>query len=181
MKRQGRLSMTTRLKWLPNALTASRAVLAAAAFVSVLQNEWAQGFWLFLTALSTDFLDGLAAKKLHAQSKFGEELDGVIDSAIGLAGILSLSITGHLPWWILVLALAIGAAIGSDRIFPGQPRWWWRTPVAVAGLFVVWISVVWVYADLAFGWSRLYIVVTVIVLVICALLKRHRIRAWISS
>lgn len=154
--------------------------MALVAFLFVLHDKWSVGFWLLVSALATDFLDGLAAKKLNAISKFGEDFDALTDSLVVILGLVSLSVTGHLSWWITAGTLAVGTAIGSDRIFT-QPRWKRRTVVAVTSLFVAWIGIVWLYADLAFGWSWLYVPLTAVILVGCGLLKRHRISAWFGS
>ena len=174
------LLRTQNLKWVPNALTISRAVLAVCAFAAALHGAWVMGFWLLVVALSTDFLDGLAAKKLNAKSKLGAELDGLADSAIVVTGMLSLSITGHVAWWFTAVILGIGMAIGSDRVL-NQPVWKWRAAVAVVCVFISWIGIIWFYADLAFGWSWVYVPFTIAVLAICASLKRHRIRAWLGG
>lgn len=181
MGRRGDLAVAKYLKWLPNALTMARIVLGMTMFAVALHGLWVAGFWLLLVALSTDFLDGLAAKKLNAKTKFGEDLDGLADTFLGVFGLLSLAITGHLAWSVIALLLVIGAAIGSDRAFPNQPKWAWRTPVAVVSLFMVWIGILWFYAGIAFGWSWTYVPVTLVILAGCAVLKRHRIRAWLHQ
>ena len=172
-------SFSTYLKWLPNAITFSRLVLTILAVSAALHHYWDTAFWLLLTALATDFLDGLAAKKLNASSTFGEQFDALTDSFVVIAGMLSLSITGHLAWWLTVAVLMTGLVIGSDRIFD-QPLWRWRAVLAVACLFVAWVGIVWFYASLAFGWSWLYVLLTVVVLILCGIFKRHRIKAWLG-
>lgn len=171
--------LTKKLQWLPNAITLCRSILALIALSAALQSEWIAALWLILAALATDFLDGLAAKKLHAQSAFGEQFDALTDSFVVIIGMVSLSLTGHLSWWITTVVLTAGLIVGSDRIF-NQPVWRWRAMVAVTCLFVAWIGIVWFYAYLAYGWSWLYVLATVPVLVVCGLLKRHRIKAWLN-
>lgn len=174
-----RKNITSYLRWLPNALTLSRSILVLVALSMTLQNRWDIALWLLLAALVTDFLDGLAAKKLHAISAFGEQFDALTDSFVVIVGMVSLSLTGHLSWWITIAVLATGLAVGSDRIF-NQPTWRWRAVVAVTCLFLAWIGIVWFYAYLAYGWSWLYVVATVLILIVCGLLKRHRIKAWLG-
>lgn len=165
------------LRWLPNALTLSRAILALAAFTLALQNNWDSALWFLLAALATDFLDGLAAKKLQAITAFGEQFDALTDSFVVVMGLLSLGFTGHLSWWVILTILAAGFAVGSDRFFK-QPVWTGRALLAVACLFIAWVGIVWSYASLAFGWSWLYVALTILVLAGCGILKRHRIAAW---
>lgn len=167
--------------WLPNVLTLSRIVLAVVMFLTALQLKWEWAFWVLLVALLTDFLDGLAAKNLNAYSSFGEEVDGLADSALGILGLLSLGATGQLPWGLLGFMFLAGAVVGSDRVFRNQPKFRYRTIIAVVGLFLSWILVVLSYARLAFGWSWWYPVVLGVILLISAALKKHRLAAWISE
>lgn len=171
--------LSDHLKWLPNTITFSRAILACFVFIATLRHQWAAGLWLLLAALATDFLDGLAAKKLNAKSKFGEELDGLTDSLVVILGTLGLSIAGRLPWAITIFIIASGGLIGSDRIIK-QPYWKWRIALAVTCLFLTNTGMVWMYATLAYGWAWWYVVVTIGVLTGCALLKKHRLKAWLA-
>lgn len=145
-----------------------------------LQSDWTPAFWFLIAALATDFLDGLAAKKLHAHTAFGESFDALSDSFVVLVGMLSLGVTGHLSWWMVGFFLFGGLVVGSDRFFE-QPVWRWRAVLAVACLFIAWICIVLLYATAAFGWSWLYVVAVLAVLAVCARLKRHRIHAWLST
>jgi phosphatidylserine synthase len=169
-----------RLKWLPNAITFSRSVLAVTSFIFILNEEWAAGFWLFILTMSTDFLDGLAAKKLNAKSKYGEPFDAFTDALTAILGLVGLSITGHISWWLTAAMLTAGMLIGSDRVIK-QPVWWWRAPLSVSGLFVSWTLIIWTLAYLAFGWSWLYIPLTIGILIGIASLKKHRIKFWLSG
>lgn len=170
-------------KWLPNALTSSRGVLAVGVFLAALNNEWVLAFWLFLVALLTDFLDGLAAKKLNAYSKFGHKLDSGADGLLAAGGVAGLSAAGVLPWLVTFFVLIFGASMGARHYIPG---WAEKTTVAIelgakTCLFLTWIGITWFFATLAYGWSWLYVLLTVLVLLVAASLKRHRLRAWLHK
>jgi len=167
-------------KWLPNIITFSRLLLSIAAFTSSIQQHWILALWLLLAALTTDFFDGFAARKLNATSKFGEEFDAITDSIIVALGMLSLGIAGKISWWIVLFVFVISFIISSDRFFK-QPVWRWRAVLAVASLFIAWIGIVWFYAYLAYGWSWNYIALTLFVLIICGVLKRKRIAVWLPG
>lgn len=171
-----------RLKWVPNAITSIRILCAVPIFICALQGAWVLGFWLLLFALATDFLDGLAAKKLDAKTAFGEELDGLADAGLVVAGMTGLSASGHLSWWVTAFVLATGAIIGSDRVFRSQRqhRPALRMATAVSCLFMAWVGTVWFFASLAFGWQWWYVLLTAAILLISALFKRHRLRAWLG-
>lgn len=181
--KEGRVvsSADGQLRWLPNALSTSRGVLAILVFLLALQHEWVWGFWLVLAALFTDFLDGLAAKKLHAESKLGGHIDRISDFLLAALGTLGLVIGANmLSLHILWLALPVSGFIGYVKFFgtEGTRLYKWTSAFSVTILFITWIFVLWGYMAQAFGWSWLYPPVTFLVLVVAGSLKRHRIRSW---
>lgn len=175
------MTIVRRLRWLPNALTISRIVLAFVVLALLTRHGGRAAFFCFVVALITDFLDGWVARRLHAQSDFGEQLEGLADASLALAGLVGLSLAHHLSWYITGFVLVFTAAIGSDRIFPNQPTGSWRMVLAVGSLFVAWIAIAWMLATLAFGWSWVYLPLTLVILTICGWLKRYRIQAWLTS
>lgn len=169
-------------KWLPNALTATRLLLSVPIFAYALDYSWAVAFWLLMLALVTDFLDGLAARKLNAYSKLGEQLDPLADSSLVVVGMVGLSLTGHLSWWFTGFVLLFGLLIGSKRLYKAKSH---RGTVmqkltSVTCLFIAWAGIAWYFASLAFGWSWLYLPATLAILTISALLKKHRLRTWMG-
>lgn len=168
--------------WVPNVLTLSRLFLAVVVLLLAANEVWAWAFWLFVLALLTDFLDGLAAKKLNAHSEFGREVDPLADAALVGGGFLGLTFGGALSWWVTIPVLLAAAVIGSERFFRYRKK---RMAVAmkvmsVSALFVEWIFVALWLAAQAFGWSWWYLAATLAVLVFAAMLKRHRLRAWLG-
>lgn len=164
-------------KYLPNAITSIRAAAATAAFVYALSHHLVAAFWLFLLAILTDFLDGLAAKKLNAHSKFGEEFDRYVDTLSALLGILALAIGGYYPWWIIIIVLCQGVIQAALHFSKWKPR----TIFEVFGLFVAWVGIMWSFAYLAYGWSWLYVVLTFAILSVAGLLKKHRLSLWVKD
>ena len=57
-------------------------------------------FWLFIGAISTDLVDGWAARKLGATSKLGVFLDPMADKTLNGFAWLSLAAAGWCPWWL---------------------------------------------------------------------------------
>jgi phosphatidylglycerophosphate synthase len=169
------------LKWLPNALSASRGILALPVYITAVQGQWVVGFWLLMLALLTDFLDGLAAKKLQAQSVIGGHIDRVSDWTLSFAGAMGLIVGAQvLSLWLLVVALPLSAFIGYIKFFtPEGTRVYRLTSVfSVIILFITWSFIVWGYLWQAFGWSWLYPPITIVLLAIAARLKKHRLKAW---
>ncbi|MCF6329115.1 MAG: CDP-alcohol phosphatidyltransferase family protein [Henriciella sp.] len=101
------------LKWLPNALTILRCILAFVVGWTILQTGlhiWLP-FGLFVIVAATDFLDGYAARKLHAVSAFGAFLDPVADKLLVAISLLALC---HYTNWNWVLLLPTAAIVGRD-------------------------------------------------------------------
>lgn len=170
-------------KWLPNALTLSRGLLAVPIFLTALNEAWVLSFWLFILALLTDFFDGLAAKKLNAYSKYGDKYDSAADGILAASGVIGLSAAGALPWGVTIFVLAAGFIMGSRHYWPA-----WKQIKTVAlemtakvCLFVAWAGIAWFLAALAYGWHWWYVPLTGATILVLASLKRHRLRAWLGS
>jgi Phosphatidylserine synthase len=169
-------------KWLPNAITSARILCGGAALVYAAQEVWVAAFWLFVIALVSDFLDGLAAKKLNAATKLGELLDSFADGWLAASGLIGLSATGHVSWWVTGAAIVLGLAIQIERRVLRQ-----KLPLsakvkkmfAIICLFVAWIYIVLKMAALAYGWQWWYLALLFLVFAAASLLKRHRWRAWL--
>jgi len=101
------------LKWLPNALTILRCILAFVVGWTILQTSlhiWLP-FSLFVIVAVTDFLDGYAARKLNAVSAFGAFLDPVADKLLVAISLLALC---QLTDWNWILLLPTVAIVGRD-------------------------------------------------------------------
>jgi len=64
-----------------------------------------------LAAGMTDALDGLAARRLHLQTRLGTYLDPIADKLLLSAAYLALGISGAVPWWLVILIFARDLAI----------------------------------------------------------------------
>lgn len=70
---------------------------------------WALG--LFITAASSDGIDGWVARHFNQMSKFGAFIDPIADKALLLTGVVTLSLVDwgrdgwHLPWWFAVIVV----------------------------------------------------------------------------
>lgn len=107
------------LKWLPNALTIARCILAIVVGYTILDFDTRTQagdatalvlflpFALFSFVALTDWLDGWLARKLDAESAFGARLDPIGDKLLSASSLLALSITGTWAWFILIPTLAI--------------------------------------------------------------------------
>jgi len=170
--------------WLPNTITGVRIVGGGVAMVYAIQGVWAVAFWLFAAALASDFLDGLAARKLHAATKLGELLDSLADGWLVSCGLIGLSAAGHLSWWVTGAAIATGVAVQAERRILRQKVRASATAkkmFAIVCLFVAWTFIILKMAALAYGWQWWYAALLVLVFAVAASLKRHRLRAWLAG
>lgn len=101
------------MKWLPNALTILRCVLAFIVGWAILAFGTSSilPFLLFVIVAATDFLDGYAARKLNAVTAFGAWLDPVADKLLVAISLLALCYV--LNWWWAIVIPTI-AIIGRD-------------------------------------------------------------------
>jgi CDP-diacylglycerol--glycerol-3-phosphate 3-phosphatidyltransferase len=106
------------LKHLPNALTLLRLVLApviAWAIWSARLGEdkaWAiVAAVLFVIAALTDLFDGMAARALHAESRFGRIIDPIADKLLVGLPLIALSVLLCIKGWEFWLLVAAPTAV----------------------------------------------------------------------
>lgn len=108
------------LRWatIPNAVTLLRFVLLLpVCWVLVDGGPDTFSVILLLVWASTDWFDGMLARMLNQTSRIGEIIDPVADR-LGLVGIvISLALTGLLPWSVLVVVAVadIAASVLAGR------------------------------------------------------------------
>lgn len=66
-------------KNIPNFITLLNLLFGCCAVVAVLHQQFLLAFWLFLSAVLADYLDGLVARLLKVHSPLGKELDSLAD------------------------------------------------------------------------------------------------------
>lgn len=66
-------------KHIPNLITLLNLASGTVAIVFALEGQWQWAVYLLLAAAGFDFLDGLAARLLHASSEIGKQLDSLAD------------------------------------------------------------------------------------------------------
>lgn len=113
---------------LPNLLTLLRVVLTPFVVQAILDRRFGRALVILLIAGITDVLDGLAARGLHLQSRFGAYLDPIADKALLTTGYLALGLAHAVPWWLvglifgrdllILLLAAVALLFTSYREFP---------------------------------------------------------------
>ncbi|MGI5853072.1 MAG: CDP-alcohol phosphatidyltransferase family protein [Bacillota bacterium] len=121
----------------PNAITASRAVIAiVAAFLFASENQ-ASFYWgiaLFTCAGLTDLVDGWLARKTGQVSDLGKMLDPVADKIAIFALFAAFSVKLGLPLWVPAIyaikeltQLIVGALLFSKVGRPLQANVWGKS------------------------------------------------------
>jgi cardiolipin synthase len=120
-------------RWIPNGITISRGL--AGPLIALLLLGWRANdisFWLFVAAISSDLLDGFAARWLDAHSDIGEWLDPVADKALTLPIWATLAWIGWAPVWLSLAILGRTAVIGVGWAWSPQ-----RSPPTPVGQVMV--------------------------------------------
>lgn len=79
------------LKYLPNTITCLNLLSGSVAVILAFRDDFDMALAMIVLAAVFDFLDGLAARLLHAYSDIGKELDSLADTvSFGLAPSLIL-------------------------------------------------------------------------------------------
>lgn len=126
---------------IPNAITASRAVVAIVAaflFVSDNQSHFYWGIALFVYAALSDLVDGLLARRMGQVTDLGKVLDPVADKIALFALLAAFGVKLGLPLWAPVLygikeltQLVVGAVLFSKAGRPLQANIWGKAASVV--------------------------------------------------
>jgi len=110
--------VTSRIVTLPNALTASRFILAPVFLVLYARGDTVRALAAFAAAASTDVLDGLAARVLGQYSRLGAFLDPIADKFLAACALFALWSRGRLPLWlpILVISRDVAQLLGAAAL-----------------------------------------------------------------
>jgi CDP-diacylglycerol--glycerol-3-phosphate 3-phosphatidyltransferase len=153
----------------PNLLSLSRLPLSAVLFACIAAGWWWAGLVVFAAAAITDWLDGLAARRMELVSSFGRMLDPLVDKVLICGAFVFLSPLPEalLPPWAVTVVVAReflvtglrgyleqeGIAFGADT--GGKVKMVLQCIVLAAALLLValgdagrWEPVRWAYAVL---------------------------------
>ncbi len=97
----------------PNFLTGLRLAAVPVFVFLLLAGKLAGALGVFVGAMITDWLDGIAARALKQFTALGAALDPIADKVLGVSALVLLSLTGRLPLWLLWLVVFREACIFS--------------------------------------------------------------------
>ena len=128
---------------IPNIISFARLLTIPVFLWLVYAGHELAGFIVLVVAVSTDFVDGLVARKLNQISRLGMFLDPLADRLFIAAVVVALAIRDVVPLWLVILVvlrdvlLGIGAAILSRYGAGVLPVKWmgkWATFALLASL-----------------------------------------------
>ncbi|GAB4273950.1 MAG: CDP-diacylglycerol--glycerol-3-phosphate 3-phosphatidyltransferase [Coriobacteriia bacterium] len=76
------------------------------ALISDNPNSDGLAFVLFTVAASTDWLDGMIARRTGTVTALGRVIDPLVDRLLIASGVLGLYMVGRLPLWVVLVLLA---------------------------------------------------------------------------
>lgn len=106
----------------PNQVTTVRLILAILLFVLLHFHYYWPGFWLFIVAAGTDWLDGFWARRYGQITILGRMLDPFVDKVIIVGTYIFLAAAPHsgMMAWMAVLVLGRELLVTALRSFLEQ-------------------------------------------------------------
>lgn len=91
---------------IPNIITLLRLFMVPAVVYAMLVGEMGWAFAGFVAAGVSDAVDGFIARQFNQKSELGAYLDPAADKLLLVSVFVMLGIMGHLPLWLVVLAVS---------------------------------------------------------------------------
>ena len=104
------------LRYLPNALTFLRLLLALPLGLLIIRQEYSLALWVGFVAGVSDGLDGFLARRMEAFSRFGAALDPVADKVLITVCMLGFAHVGLIPWYVAITVIARDLVIVGGAI-----------------------------------------------------------------
>ncbi len=130
-------------KHIPNIITSVSLLCGAAGVIFAFSGRLDRAFYLMLAAASCDFLDGFAARLLHAYSPMGKELDSLADlvsfgvlPAMMLVNLKAAVSFGFPPiaWVPAILVLFTALRLARYNVEESGPQYFAGLPAPSCGL-----------------------------------------------
>jgi len=94
------------LRHLPNGLTVLRLLLVLPLAVFILREDYTSALGIGVLAGLSDALDGFAARRLGALSRFGAALDPIADKILVTVTFVCLAEVGLVSWYLAAVVIA---------------------------------------------------------------------------
>ncbi len=90
---------------LPNLLTLIRILTIPFFLVFLAYHRYTVALLIFMIGAVTDFLDGLAARWMHQETRLGAYLDPVADKLLVFSSYVMLGAIGAIPLWLVIIVV----------------------------------------------------------------------------
>ncbi|MDH3446012.1 MAG: CDP-alcohol phosphatidyltransferase family protein [Deltaproteobacteria bacterium] len=90
---------------LPNFLTLIRILTIPFFLVSLAYHRYSVALLIFIFGAVTDFLDGLAARWMHQETRLGAYLDPVADKLLVFSSYVMLGFIEAIPLWLVMIVV----------------------------------------------------------------------------
>ena len=105
------------IKHIPNILTITRFIFVPIIVLCLVFDNYLLAIITFTISSITDVLDGIIARKFNVISDFGKLMDPLADKLTQLSVLLTLSIKGIIPYWIIVILVVKEAIMIAGASF----------------------------------------------------------------
>lgn len=95
-----------RFAQVPNIITIARLAMVPLLILLLKQEDYQAALILFVIAGLSDGLDGFIARRYHLESHLGGVLDPLADKLLMLSVYVSLTLLGHLPFWLILVVVS---------------------------------------------------------------------------
>ncbi|GMA25948.1 CDP-diacylglycerol--glycerol-3-phosphate 3-phosphatidyltransferase [Luteimicrobium album] len=103
---------TDRVLTVPNLISVIRLLLVPVFAILIATHHDVWAIVVLAVSGASDWLDGVAARRLHQVSKLGQVLDPAADRLFILVTLLGLALRDIIPWWLVAVLLAREVAVG---------------------------------------------------------------------
>lgn len=131
------------LKHVPNTLTVIRLIIVPFLVASIVLDNYLLAVILFTISSITDILDGIIARKFDLISDFGKLVDPLADKLTQISVLLTLTIKGIIPLWIIIILLIkefiliAGAAFLYGKDLVVSSKWYGKITTVLMYVAVV--------------------------------------------
>lgn len=146
---------------LPNMLTLARFVLIPVYILVFAGGHRYAAFSIILLAGLTDILDGYIARKRNQVTTVGSMLDPLADKTMMLAVMISLLVSGDLPWsaalamFVRDAGMIIGSAFFHFKGFLTVPANWMGKLTTI----LYYVAILWIFFTLPYARELLWAVI----------------------
>ena len=146
-------------KHIPNLITLLNLAAGFVSIIFIINGEILVAVWILMGALLLDFLDGMAARLMHAYSDLGKQLDSLADVvSFGVAPGLLMFImirdasgmeyaSGYLPYISVLIPVLSGLRLGIFNIDTEQAETFRGLPTPASAFFIFSLVLAGNYSD----------------------------------